>query len=175
MAMVNANFIDYDSHYYRMIGEWDITPEDAFKRFYNFLRDFKFIGTFHYYMNKDFGSYSQLYKQYFIERVNNYQGHCDMVNARRNRLYNKGATLYPWYDDLVLLFPFTYNNEDAYDRYGRISYGKLHYITELWRMYCSEQKITHSTIQIKEKEDETIADNPRCSWENILEGCGFTV
>lgn len=37
MAMVNANFIDYDSHYYRMIGEWDITPEDAFKRFYNFF------------------------------------------------------------------------------------------------------------------------------------------
>lgn len=23
MARVNANFIDYDSHYYRMIGEWD--------------------------------------------------------------------------------------------------------------------------------------------------------
>jgi hypothetical protein len=99
-----------------------------------------------------------------------------MVNENHNRLYHKGANLYPWYDDLVLLFPFAYNNEDAYDRYGGISYGKLHYIIELWRMYCSEQKITHSTIQIrKEKEDETMADNPRCSWENILEGCGFTV
>lgn len=175
MARVNANFIDYDSHYYRMIGEWDITPEEAFKRFYNFLRDFKFIGTFHYYMNLKFGSYSQLYKQYFIERVNNYQRYCNMVNKRHNRLYHKGANLYPWYDDIVLLFPFAYNNEDAYDRYGRISYGKLHYITELWRMYCSEQKITHSTIQVnKEKEDETMADNSRTNIVNILENCGYT-
>ena len=175
MANVHAHFIDYDRFYYKMIGEWDITPEEAYKTYYNFLKDFKFIGTFHYYMNKMFGSYSQLYKKFFIERVNNYQRYCNCNNMHHTAFNEKGATLYPWYMDEVLLFPFAYNNQETYDRYGGISYGKLHYITELWRMYCNEQKITYSTIKIKEEEDETDASDTRCSWEKILEGCGYTV
>ena len=172
MANVHAHFIDYDRHYYRMIGEWDITPEEAYKTYYNFLKDFKFIGTFHYYMNKEFGSYSQLYKQYFIERVSNYQHYCNYNNSLHATFNERGATLYPWYNDIVLLFPFAYNNKDTYDEHGCIQYNKIHYIRELWKMYCSEHKITHSIIQIN---NETMADNSRRAFSTILEGCGFEI
>lgn len=171
MGRINGIFIKYEPHYHKMIGDKDLTPEEAYRIFYNFLREFKFIGTFHWYMNKMFGSFSQLYKTYFIERVTNYKAYCDRINHVR-----KVTDFYHWYRDIVLLFPFAYvdNDYNCYTNRGCISYTKVKYIEEMWELYCQEQKLIYSEIQIKKENEENI-DNVIENWEKILENCGYSV
>lgn len=42
MATIDSRFVYYDMYYRRMIGNYDITPLEAFEVFMKFLKEFKF-------------------------------------------------------------------------------------------------------------------------------------
>lgn len=125
MATINSRFAHYDMHYRRMIGNYDITPLEAFGVFMKFLKEFKFIGTFHYYLNQKYGSFSQYYKKYFLKRTAHYQSYCDTDDS-----IFRGKIIYNWFEDTVLLFPFAYNDEGDFSLYGNISYTRIQYLIE---------------------------------------------
>ena len=170
MATIDSRFVYYDTHYRRMIGNYDITPLEAFETFMKFLKEFKFIGTFHYYLNQKYGSFSQYYKKFFLKRAVHYQSYSDNSHS----IYG-GKIVYNWFKDTFLLFPFAYNDKGDFSPYG-MSYTRIMYLKEFWYLYCQENKITDSIILVDKKEnDEKYIGNTRCSWEVILEECGFRI
>lgn len=171
MATINSRFAYYDRHYRRMIGNYNITPLEAFGVFMKFLKEFKFIGTFHYYLNQKYGSFSQYYKKYFLKRTAHYQSYCDNYVG-----IFRGKIIYNWFEDTVLLFPFAYNDEGDLRLYGNIPYTRIQYLKEFWHLYCQENKITDSIILVnKEENDEKDIGNTRRTWQVILEECGFRI
>jgi len=166
MATIDSRFVHYDMHYRRMIGNYDITPLEAFRVFMKFLKEFKFIGTFHYYLNQKYGSFSQYYKNFFLKRIVHYQSYSDNSHS----IYY-GKLVYNWFEDTVLLFPFA-----DFSLYGSISHARIRYLKEFWYLYCQENKITDSIILVdKEENDEKDIGDTRCSWQVILEECGFRI
>jgi hypothetical protein len=166
MATIDSRFVHYDMHYRRMIGNYDITPLEAFEAFMKFLKEFKFIGTFHYYLNQKYGSFSQYYKKYFLKRTVHYQSYSDNSHS----IFG-GKFVYNWFEDTFLLFPFA-----DFSLYGSMSYARIMYLKEFWYLYCQENKITNSIILVnKEKNDEKDIGDTRCSWQNLLEECGFRI
>lgn len=170
MATIDLCFVYYDMYYRRMIGNYDITPLEAFETFMKFLKEFKFIGTFHYYLNQKYGSFSQYYKKFFLKRTVHYQSYSD-----NSRSIFGGKYVYNWFEDTFLLFPFAYNDKGDFELYG-ISYARIRYLEEFWYLYCQENKITDSIILVdKEENDEKDIGDTRCSWQNLLEECGFKI
>lgn len=170
MATIDSRFVHYDRHYRRMIGNYDITPLEAFEAFMKFLKEFKFIGTFHYYLNQTYGSFSQYYKKYFLKRAVHYQSYSDNSYSRFGEKY-----VYNWFEDTFLLFPFVYNDKGNFRSYS-ISYARIMYLKEFWYLYCQENKITDSIILVnKEENDEKDIGDTRCTWQNLLEECGFRI
>ena len=149
MATIDSRFVYYDAHYRRMIGNYDITPLEAFGVFMKFLKEFKFIGTFHYYLNQKYGSFSQYYKKYFLKRTAHYQSYCDTDDS-----IFRGKIIYNWFEDTVLLFPFAYNDEGDFSLYGNIPYTRIQYLKEFWYLYCQENKITDSIILANKEEND---------------------
>ena len=171
MATIDTRFVYYDMHYRRMIGNYDITPLEAFETFMKFLKEFKFIGTFHYYLNQKYGSFSQYYKKFFLKRTAHYQSYSDNSHS----IFG-GKCLYNWFEDTFLLFPFAYNDEGDLRLYGNIPYTRIQYLKEFWYLYCQENKITDSIILVdKEENDEKDIGDTRRTWQAILEECGFRI
>jgi hypothetical protein len=153
-----------------MIGNYDITPLEAFEVFMKFLKEFKFIGTFHYYLNQKYGSFSQYYKKFFLKRTAHYQSYSDNSHS----IFG-GKFVYNWFEDTFLLFPFAYNDKGVFRPYS-ISYTRIMYLKEFWYLYCQENKITNSIILVdKEENNERNIGDTRCSWQNLLEECGFRI
>ena len=170
MATIDSRFVHYDMHYRRMIGNYDITPLEAFEVFMKFLKEFKFIGTFHYYLNQKYGSFSQYYKKYFLKRTVHYQSYSDNSHSIFGEKF-----VYNWFEDTFLLFPFAYNDEGVFRPYG-ISYDRIRYLKEFWYLYCQENKITDSIILVNKEEnnERNIGDTIK-KWEKILENCGYSI
>ena len=170
MATIDTRFVYYDTNYRRMIGNYDITPLEAFEVFMKFLKEFKFIGTFHYYLNQKYGSFSQYYKKFFLKRTAHYQSYSDNSHS----IFG-GKFVYNWFEDTFLLFPFAYNDKGVFRPYS-ISYTRIMYLKEFWHLYCQENKITDSIILVdKEENDERDIGDTRRTWQVILEECGFRV
>ena len=170
MATIDSRFVRYDMHYRRMIGNYDITPFEAFEAYMKFLKEFKFIGTFHYYLNQKYGSFSQYYRNFFLKRTVHYQSYCD-----NSRSIFGGKFVYNWFGDTFLLFPFAYNDKVDFGPYF-ISYARIRYLIGFWYLYCQENKITDSIILVdKEENDEKDIGDTRRTWQAILEECGFRI
>jgi hypothetical protein len=159
-----------------MIGYKDLYIDEAYKHFIGFLKYFKIYGSFHLQMMKTYGSFAQLYKIYFEKRVLHYQDFCDSNN--RYSEYRNATTLYPWYEDLKLLFPFLFDDDEDDDE--AILTDELdkktisHWLTikDLWLEYCHENKLYNSTIILRKIDYENTCDTRR-TWQEVLEECGF--
>lgn len=168
MATINWYLIKYDPFYRKMIGDKELTPQEALKIFLDFLKRFKFIGTFHHFLNYKYSSFSQLYSTYFIERITHYTELCYVCGV-------KGESFYHWYDDDRLLFPFIYKDDDGFPA---VWHRKKEYIRGLWEMYCDENKLRYSTIKINTNlliKGDTIQpiEEEKIKLIKILEECGY--
>lgn len=177
MARIYRNYLTYESNYHKMIGYKDLYIDEAYNHFIGFLKYFKIYGSFHLQMMKTYGSFAQLYKIYFQKRVLHYQDFCDC--QRRNGI-GTTATLYPWYEDLKLLFPFLFDEDEDEDYDEAILTNVLdkktisYWLTikDLWLEYCHENKLYNSTIILRKIDYEDTCDT-RCTWQEVLEECGF--
>ena len=177
MARINHNYLTYERNYHKMIGYKDLYMEDAYKHFIHFLKYIKVYGSFRLQMTKLFGSFAQLYKIYFEKRILHYQDFCDC--QYRNGVRTT-TTLYHWYEDRVLLFPFLYDyDEDNYDDTLRRDLDRKTItnwlaVKDLWLEYCHENKLYNSAIILRKTDYEDTC-NTRRTWQEVLEECGFIV
>ena len=149
MLYIDFYTIRYEEDYYRMIGYKCYELEMAYNEFMKFLKEYKIIGDLRKALRDYFGSYAQLYRYFFIVRTST-------IRSKMSEPKSNSATFtnYCWYEDVALLFPFTYfeRNNDTW-KYSLNSYWRT--VFDMWKDHCLAQKIYHSEIKREDKEYET--------------------
>lgn len=159
------NSVTFDPHWKKMIGDKELTTDEAYKEWIKFLKGFKYYDFFLSNMRKYFGNNCFMYKKYFSVYTS-YMTEC--VNTKD---YGRPYWYY-WTMDRHLIKPFTYTHAFREKRRREIDV-KLMEISKMWEHYCSDKKLTYSMIIPDKKDDYT--DIRGCSWEKILEECDYPV
>lgn len=165
MRYLNARVFRSEYMYRKMVGDKDITPEEAYKIFYMFLKRYKYMGVFLRKMRDEFGVNAQMYRVYFINRIKTYQAHANKFN---NFTYHR--PVYYWCEDIHLFFPFLPIENETYLTTWYKYWTELH---EFWKLFCQENKLMTSQILLKSNDNEENISDTRCAWEGVLEECGF--
>lgn len=152
--------IYYDPHYKLMIGDWFLPPEEAFRIYISFLKEFGFYRWFVGKLVKFYKQNAQMYKKHFIMWSSDIS---DFVSKTKRHNYK-------WCYDKALLFPFLYM-EDV-DNTQEWDSKELSEIFTYWEEYCKIKKLNNSII--KGKTDE-YTDYRGRTWKEILGECDYPV